>query len=676
MAFPDDGTHPVSLQGGTFNNIAGDMNIVNTVSVPGYRAADLRNRIPTGSIMFSSENLHTGEAGLPRARRDARYNDRRYETSHSPPSFDKNRDDQDKELPLAPIHSSSTFNTVAGNMTTVNLTAYGDNGLDILYRSVLKDAMHNSAERPADPACHPRTRNSVLNILRAWSQDDSPDARLLWLYGSAGMGKSAIAQTFAAKCQDDGILGASFFFKRGDVERGNWKTVFPTLAYQLAASYPQFGDALRQAIEKDKLVLGQAMRHQFQKLIVGPFEQTPPLLVPPIIVIDGLDECADHPVQVMLLNHIIGALRTGAFPVRLLLASRPEAHLREILDEPANFDVCRHLELHPDPSAYADIRRYLYDEFSRIYKCHTSRGVPLGDGWPGEGAINHLVTKSSGTFIYATTVVRHVDDEYSHPVERLDSILALDPHSTAPLDTLYNQVLSTVPNRSMLRRVLHAVANTTELNPEDIDVALQLRAGTSRLVLRGLHSLLFVPPVRRRWDVVKLLHASFGNFLRDPARSLDLCFATPELDYGLLRTMSAFLSSSPIDSPLFRHRTIATELLSCIVRVDPTQDLLPVLGLVDIQHTAWSNWDCIPVLVRWLQSYSPLPCNLVQTWEDLEFVSRLRPIMTQCTDGSSGTLHDSNYAQILSQNPQVLSVLRVLSALPGYKDYTYTSHEA
>ncbi|KAJ7794929.1 hypothetical protein B0H14DRAFT_2246682, partial [Mycena olivaceomarginata] len=84
--------------------------------------------------------------------------------------------------------------------------------LDILYHSVLTDAMHHSAERSLDPSCHQGTRETVQSDLRAWSQDDRREGSLLWLYGSAGMGKSAVAQTFAANCEKERILGASFFF--------------------------------------------------------------------------------------------------------------------------------------------------------------------------------------------------------------------------------------------------------------------------------------------------------------------------------------------------------------------------------------------------------------------------------------------------------------------------------
>jgi hypothetical protein len=46
--------------------------------------------------------------------------------------------------------------------------------------------------------------------------------------------------------------------------------------------------------------------------------------------------------------------------------------------------------------------------------------------WPTPDALDRLVAKSSGIFIYATTVIRFVDDEYCHPNDQLESVLALD----------------------------------------------------------------------------------------------------------------------------------------------------------------------------------------------------------------------------------------------------------
>ncbi|KAJ7445865.1 hypothetical protein FB451DRAFT_1343593 [Mycena latifolia] len=360
------------------------------------------------------------------------------------------------------IYSNGTYNTVGGNMTNLNITSYGENGLDVLYRSVVPGALYNSAERPPEPSCHPGTRGSLLDGLHEWCLDEHQEGTLLWLHGPAGVGKSAISQTFAAYCHEHGKLGASFFFQRGNPDRGTWKHVFPTLAYQLATAFPELRVAIQQVVETNRLVLGQAMHLQFQKLIVTPFANAPPLTIRPIIVIDGLDECEDRHAQVMLLKLVVEALRGHRCPARFLIASRPEPHLREVLEATHNFDICRHLALRADAAAFADIRRYFCDEFTRIREVHMSRGTLLDKSWPGSVAIEHLVEKSSGTFIYASTVVRYVDDEYSHPAERLDSVLRLDPHSTAPLDDLYSQILSPFPNKPLLRTIFVEVAELSQ----------------------------------------------------------------------------------------------------------------------------------------------------------------------------------------------------------------------
>ncbi|KAJ7359932.1 hypothetical protein DFH08DRAFT_418374 [Mycena albidolilacea] len=555
MSFTFNATdHPVSIQGGTFYNVAGDVNIFSPLSsaVPG----------PSPRILQRSQ--------------ESRLTEKRKKPYNKPAKSHR----ADRRL------------------------KFGENGLDILYRSVLKDAMHNSAERPPDPSCHGGTREMVLSDLCAWSRDGRREGSLLWLYGSAGMGKSAVAQTFAANCEIEGTLGASFFFKRQDVGRGTWKGLFSTLAYQLATSFDELRGVIQEAVEDDKLVVAQTMLHQYRKLLVVPLKQAPSLTVRPIIVIDGLDECEDRSVQVMLLKLIIEGLRTGTLPVRVLIASRPEPHLREVLQAPDNFDFCRHLELRADGLAYADVRRYLCDEFSRIRNLHTSRGILLEDDWPGQDSINHLVKKSSGTFIYAATVLRYIDDEYSHPAERLDDVLRLDPQSTTPLDNLYTQILSTVPQKTILRRVLHAMVRISEdLNPEEIDAALQLRTGTSRLVLRGLHSVVCVPPVRTvgfRYGIT-FLHASLRDFLLDPIRSSELCVTTPHLDSQLVRSMIMFLSNSSPNYPLFNE--ITEHLVHYIVRIEPIADLVPVLQNPNILQASFSlDLESISEIVDWLQT--------------------------------------------------------------------------
>ncbi|KAF9263204.1 hypothetical protein L218DRAFT_839970, partial [Marasmius fiardii PR-910] len=72
---------------------------------------------------------------------------------------------------------------------------------------------HNSQARFPQPKCAEGTRETILKDLLQWAHT-SPSQEVpcvCWLWGSAGAGKSAIAQTVAERCEGNKLL-ASFFF--------------------------------------------------------------------------------------------------------------------------------------------------------------------------------------------------------------------------------------------------------------------------------------------------------------------------------------------------------------------------------------------------------------------------------------------------------------------------------
>ncbi|KAJ6602027.1 hypothetical protein DFH09DRAFT_900059, partial [Mycena vulgaris] len=417
-------------------------------------------------------------------------------------------------------------------------------------------ALHDSGERLPEPACHPGTRTAALDQLNTWAIHAATESPVMWLNGSAGIGKSAIAQMFAGECQTQGRLGASFFFKRGHQKRGTCDGLFTTIAYQLATAIPGLSLPIQQAVEADKLVWGRAMPLQFRRLILEPFQQTGPLGFLPVIVVDGLDECDDHRIQQQILSLFIDAIWEKRLPIHLLTCSRPEPHLRQKFDAEQPLGISRSLVLSADRSAYGDIRTFLRDKFSIIHSEFRNRGIPLGDPWPSPEALEHLVQKSSGIFLYATTVIRFIGDEYSHPADRLDRVLTLDPDSTAPLDDLYTEILSLVPQSSQNFQILHVIWNgrapmMVYFDPKEIDAHLTLRPGTTRSMLRGLHSIFYVPPVRGRFGHprrVSELHASLGDYLGDARRPGLWCVSLPWLQYGLLHCTIGCLSSPPMSA--------------------------------------------------------------------------------------------------------------------------------
>ncbi|KAJ6533412.1 hypothetical protein DFH09DRAFT_1284421 [Mycena vulgaris] len=711
MSFALNGTH---IEGGTFNNVCGSMSQVVHTHVTHIRSAPGR-RVEDGSDDFllaasTTTDRFIGAIRPPRASRHGNvgpYKDtmslrdqRNYanddRTSRKTPraiqgsrsslgiltDFELARGQmkpqreqnysvaaQTSAMPPENI-STTTFNSVGGDMIQLNVTSNGESALAVLYPHVVTEALHDSGERFPEPACHPGTRTTVMQQLRDWSLDTNPASTILWLHGSAGAGKSAIAQTFSGDGQNQGRLGASFFFRRGHSKRGSWHGLFKTIAYQLARSIPEFMLPLQAVVDRDPLLVGRAMHVQFQRLLVEPFEGMSQSQFLPVIVIDGLDECADHKVQQQILRLLIGAIRDDQLPLRLLITSRPEPHIREVLETGETLAFCRQVELSADQAAYDDVRTYLRDEFARIHSDYRSRGIDLGADWPSAGALELLVKKSSGIFIYAATVIRFIDDEYSHPGDRLESALKLDPKSTAPLDDLYTQILSVVPQEPSQLRVLHAVWTIT-LSPslimdaEEVDMLLTLRRGTCRLALRGLHALFDLPPVRTRFgsrSSITVLHASVADYFLDPRRSGSWSLSLPWLRSDYLHCMIRLLSSPRTDSNWFLHRDVLRALPTRLADAAPTEDLIQLLRNQDFQDSIFLvTSDRI-----WPQRDSMYPRDLIQLWEDHQFISRLTFSLKPSQDRSSPTFQfDSIYCDLLSRHPVTLFVVKTQIVAPN-----------
>ncbi|KAJ7899486.1 hypothetical protein B0H14DRAFT_2331737 [Mycena olivaceomarginata] len=362
--------------------------------------------------------------------------------------------------------------------------------INILHGVVALGALHDSAESFPQPRCHPETRTKMINDLYRWVTRTFPARPIHWLYGPAGSGKSAIVQTLCRRLQEEGRLGGSFFFKRDHSTCGNAKVLFATLAYQLTVHDATLKDVIACSIKDDSPSVGRDMDVQLMKLIVEPsstFEKSAPLT----LLIDGLDECDSEQAQRKILSLIGHIARKHPSTFRFLIASRPEAHICKALKEDHFSDTldCTNVE-----QSFEDVRTYLRDEFNRIYRDHPETMGNIPKPWPPTAISNFLVDKSSGYFIYASTIIKFIDDEDSRPTERLALVQNLVPDSDsdrpfAALDQLYTQILSRVPVRyhDKLCAILCARDNF-ELSIEQIEQLLELAQGDVMLILHRLQS--------------------------------------------------------------------------------------------------------------------------------------------------------------------------------------------
>ena len=406
-------------------------------------------------------------------------------------------------------------------------------GADILHRATATAAFHNSDERFDPPKCHPNTRIAVLEKIMRWIKwGEDIEAFIMWVYGPAGAGKSAIAQTIAEMCEQEMILLASFFFSRNDPSRSTSKPLVATIAYQITLNLPQVRGAILAAIEHDPLIFSKSLAVQVKSLIVAPLQPLSDagFFNKPtsrrLIIIDGLDECSDPKVQQNILEVLANAQQQNQLPLVFLFASRPEQHISFTFNTGLFLSITSRLALDESYLPDEDIELFLTDKFQEIKSMHRLRAY-IPPQWPLPDVLEQLVRKSSGQFIYASTVINYVASIRHKPVDRLDIILGIRPPQRdlpfAELDALYTHILAGVEDIERVLEILSVVffCDNRSLFPEwnldplVIEDFLCLQPGDVELYLGDLNSLVTVEAKHG----VRVLHASLTDFFVDPTRS-------------------------------------------------------------------------------------------------------------------------------------------------------------
>ncbi|KAF9536739.1 hypothetical protein CPC08DRAFT_771460 [Agrocybe pediades] len=142
--------------------------------------------------------------------------------------------------------------------------------------------------------------------------------------------------------------------------------------------------------------------------------------------------------------------------------------------------------------------------------------------------INDLVDKSSGQFIYASTVVRYIESSKHRPHQRLEAIFNLREPAFkdlpfTQLDALYRHVVSKAENLPKVLDILAFPALYGNPSAESIEVILQLQEGDVEIVLADLQSIVRVGIWPMRGDIrVWFLHKSLTDFLSDRQRAGEL----------------------------------------------------------------------------------------------------------------------------------------------------------
>ncbi|KAF9035986.1 hypothetical protein BJ165DRAFT_1395538 [Panaeolus papilionaceus] len=452
--------------------------------------------------------------------------------------------------------------------------------IQVLYEHLAPGAAYNSKERYDAPKCHLNTRTRLLNTTRKWARNGRP--RMMWLYGSAGAGKSAVAQTFAMELRAASNLAASFFFSRTahlNSHRGHEGRFVTTIAYQLTQIVPGLQCFVEQVIATGPSVFDLTLTEQVMALIIDPLKAlqldmasqgSAACVLPRVIVIDGLDECKEEANQIQVLEALSTLIsHQDVFPCSVFLASRPEVAIRTWMTNKQSKDpqLLRSISLLNHCDSDHDIEVFVNDETTEIKQSHPlNYRIPAG--WPSPELIKEIIKRASGQFVFAAIIIKYIKDLRGDPCERLEAILKhtlpSDDQPYADLDALYLHILRQTKHPKLVHKILAFRITTASFwgKMDDVDSRDYLRILLSlpysvHTLLVDLQSIMncdkdgmqFMDYSDRDRPYPPVFHhASLLEFLLDPHRSEEFYVDIPSMDKELYETALRHLCG---ECPLF-----------------------------------------------------------------------------------------------------------------------------
>ena len=290
---------------------------------------------------------------------------------------------------------------------------------------------------------------------------------------------------------------------------------------------PGLRQHVNRIMESNPTLHTKSMDVQLQTLIVYAFQHLSPLPQRSyLVIIDGLDKCHDKATQRLILQLLCETITVHKLPLRFLIGSRPESHIRASFDQESLYTITHRVVLDETFDPGRDIRVFLQDGFAKICADNDILShLEQPCQWPRESIIDLLVQRSAGQFIYAATVLKFVGANSCSPTKQLSRILKPDPMPFSDLDQLYTQILSVYPSAVNIVQILGIISASHGILVEVIEDIFGMEKGELKLMLRGLSTLMkdengehcYIGAIS--YVIPDFAHSSFSDYLFDSSRS-------------------------------------------------------------------------------------------------------------------------------------------------------------
>ncbi len=332
------------------------------------------------------------------------------------------------------------------------------------------------------------------------------------------------------------ILGASFFFSRDQIKRRSTDYLFQTLAFQLGCNkaFP-LQDHITKALENESL-LDSSPDAQLKTLILGPLALiVDSITLPVLIVLDAVDECdasskEQESALALVIELLAQQLRDCGVPIKILVTSRPDEHIRKTFFLPDVESNTGGFVLHEIDRVDTDKELHLFISARLREVAFRHRDVLDHQQWPSDDQLRALVRLSGRLFITAATLVRLIDTKTNGgPVSVLKSLVQAS-RETVGIDTVYMEVLRAAVAKhrndaSLKSLIAWIILSFDQLSAPDLDRLLGFQTTS---LLQSLQAVVHVAPED---GSVRAIHASFYDFITDNRRCVDHRFSIEEKSF-------------------------------------------------------------------------------------------------------------------------------------------------
>jgi len=362
------------------------------------------------------------------------------------------------------------------------------------------------------------TRATILQEIENEIQSvDGHD--VIWIRGSPGVGKSALAASITARLQEQDRHVISFRFDRTQSTTITTDALWRVVALGLARLYPSVRQHILNLVQNNRVPDPPDMDGRFKSLIETPLStlNDVPSEELPVIVVDALDECGglrhdssakdDYKDLLYTLKRWAQVNHLKRF--KLIITSRPEDHISRIFPESISIHIAipSGNDVKLGDSASQDIHAFLKSYLG-------SMGM---EGALIKKALDYLVPRAAGIFIWATTTANFLE---SDPKSRFEMLEKGDGKGLKGLYPLYSTIIKASFGHDLEEEEIGAVASVIGAmifakRPLDDDVLITLPqvkipdSDVNRLGLirKGLASVIDSGPI------LHFHHRSFEDFL-------------------------------------------------------------------------------------------------------------------------------------------------------------------